>query len=172
MPNIGLVPVNSVAVYAYRAGFRGNNRVTIVAICGAESGYNRYAHALTSREDSRGLSQINVRAHPWGIFQNLYDPQTNLNAAYRVYREAGLSFRPWSTYTSGSYRNFWNQAVTAVAHTRQPGEPLPVTGYPYPPTDVPDDYSGHFRTGTYYLNNFAHGFDSFARMIYAALNLR
>jgi hypothetical protein len=74
---------------------------TMEAIALAESRGNPQAHAVTSREDSRGLWQINVRAHPELAGWNLYSPQTNARAAVHVHRKQGLG--AWSTYTSGAY---------------------------------------------------------------------
>lgn len=138
-----IVPIHTVAIYAHNAGFVGIDLQTIVAICGAESGYNDHARALTALEDSRGLAQINVYAHPWGNFINLYDGATNLSAAWRVYKEAKYSFHPWSTFTSGSYRNFWSAAGSAMGNLPPGAQPPPTVVYIRPPTDVPDDYSGH-----------------------------
>jgi len=46
-----------------------------------ESGLNPKAHALTSREDSRGLFQINVNAHPQFKNNSLYNPTVNAKIA-------------------------------------------------------------------------------------------
>jgi hypothetical protein len=63
----------------------------------AESSQNANAHALTSREDSRGLWQINVRAHPEYRNANLYDPAVNAQAARAVLRKQGWG--AWSVYS-------------------------------------------------------------------------
>jgi hypothetical protein len=151
---VGVISVRSCAEYAHAANFVGLDLYTIVAICGAESGYNTTAHALTSREDSRGLAQINVRAHPWGRSINLYDPRINLQSAWRVYKEAGFKFTPWSTFDDGAYRHYWNAAVIASGGLPAGAPPPPTVVYIRPPTDVPDDYSGHVRnmTGTYHTS--------------------
>jgi Lysozyme like domain len=108
-------PAQNAAIWAQRAGFSGYQLIDIVAIGGAESGWRTNAHALTSREDSRGVWQINVWAHPWGTSINLYDGQTNAEAAMRVYREAGYSFGPWSTYNDKAYLNYWQEAQFATS---------------------------------------------------------
>jgi hypothetical protein len=46
-----------------------------------ESGGNPNAHASTSKEDSRGLFQINLKAHPQWKNVNLYDPVENARLA-------------------------------------------------------------------------------------------
>ncbi len=88
------------------AGFPKRQWPTAGAVGYAESRGNPKAHALTPQEDSRGLWQINVRAHPWGKGMDLYDPRTNATAALRVFHEARDSWNPWSTYTGGAYRAF------------------------------------------------------------------
>jgi Lysozyme like domain/Peptidase family M23 len=76
----------------------------MAAIALAESGGNPGAHALTRQEDSRGLWQVNVRAHPRFSHANLYDPAVNAQAAVAVYRSQGLG--AWSTYSSGAYASY------------------------------------------------------------------
>lgn len=83
----------------------GEPLVLAVAIALAESGGNPLAHANTSREDSRGLWQINVRAHPTWANRNLYDPATNAQAMAEI-SSGGTNWQPWSTYTNGRYRQF------------------------------------------------------------------
>lgn len=46
-----------------------------------ESGGNTNAHANTTREDSRGLFQINIKANPQWKGVNLYDPVENAKIA-------------------------------------------------------------------------------------------
>lgn len=41
----------------------------------------------------------------------LADPAFNAKAAYQIYKNAGNSFRPWSTYTSGAYQGYMQKAV-------------------------------------------------------------
>ncbi len=108
------IPGSRVALYAHQAGFTGWRLIVAVAIAKGESGWNTGAHALTPREDSRGLWQINVNAHPWGKNINLYDGQTNAHAARRVWREAGGSFHPWSVYIHCTYGRYIDDAIQAV----------------------------------------------------------
>lgn len=107
-----------VARAAQRAGFHNTPREDIltiaVAIAAAESGWNPAAHYVTAREDSRGLWQINVKAHPWGLSTDLFDPQINAAAAFRVYSEAGNKFTPWSAYIYGRYLQYLDEAGKAV----------------------------------------------------------
>jgi hypothetical protein len=66
------------------------------AVARRESGGNPRAHALTSREDSRGLWQINVRAHPTWALRDLYDPRVNVQAAVAI-SSNGSNWNPWTT---------------------------------------------------------------------------
>jgi len=100
---------DTLASLAAGAGFSGPAVLTAAAVALAESGGNPNAHCYNCvpgvREDSRGLWQINVNAHPEFAGVNLYDPAVNAAAAFAV-SGGGVSFRPWSTYKSGSYRSF------------------------------------------------------------------
>ena len=94
--------------------------MTAVAIALAESGGNPDAYnpetAAGTPEGlgSYGLWQIYLKAHPNFQGLNLFDPQTNANAAYEVYAEAGNSFRPWSTYLNGAYTAHLDEAGKLV----------------------------------------------------------
>ncbi|MDT3444335.1 MULTISPECIES: peptidoglycan-binding protein [unclassified Pseudofrankia] len=112
-----IVSDSQIAAYAHSAGL-DSCRVglaTWVAIALAESSGNRYAHA-TVGEDSRGLWQINMRAHAgWVGSRDLYDPATNAWAATQVCKGSGPS--AWTTYTKGAYRAYLargNAAANAV----------------------------------------------------------
>lgn len=63
-----------------------------------ESGGNPNSQALTSKEDSRGLFQINIKAHPQWKGVNLYDPVENAKIAAEnfiapAYAKALMSYR-------------------------------------------------------------------------------
>jgi hypothetical protein len=97
------------ASVASTAGFSGDALLTAVAVALAESGgkptaYNpETAAGDAPGQGSYGLWQIHLKAHPEFASWNLFDPVQNAAAAFRVYRAAGNSFHPWSTYTSGAY---------------------------------------------------------------------
>jgi hypothetical protein len=102
---------NQIATYASNAGFNGNALPIAVAIALAESNGNPNAHGdmdKGSGTGSFGLWQIYSDAHPeFGPnFALLYNPQSNANAAYSVYVQAGYSFTPWTTYNSGLYLQY------------------------------------------------------------------
>ena len=96
-----------IAQYAYNAGFRGAALNQAVAVAIAESGgnpaaYNPEAAAGTKTgSGSRGLWQIYGSAHPEFNNPSAFDPQVNANAAFKVFREAGNRFTPWSTFNQG-----------------------------------------------------------------------
>jgi len=108
------------AAAARAAGFRGSDLVTALAVAGPESNYNPRARLNTSVEDSRGLWQINTKAHPWSRSMNLYDPVVNARAAKRVHDQAG-GWGPWTGYTSGRYRAFIARARAAALQSRGQG---------------------------------------------------
>jgi lysozyme-like protein len=102
MPNL---TSDEIRAYATGAGFRGDDLNIAVAVALAESSGDPGAvgdEALTIG-GSIGLWQINLRWHPEYAAASLVDPQTNANAAFAIYVEAGHSFIPWSTYKSGAY---------------------------------------------------------------------
>ena len=54
---------------------------------------------------SYGLWQIYLKEHPEFSGQNLYDRQTNANAAFSIFTKRG-SFKDWSTYNNGDYQAY------------------------------------------------------------------
>lgn len=122
MTDTSILTAAQIAYYAQAAGFSGNDLNTAVAIALAESGgrpvtYNPETAAGTpDGEGSYGLWQIYLHAHPEYAYANLYDPQTNANAAYALYQSAG-GFSPWATYNSGAYVAFLTPAATEPAPT-------------------------------------------------------
>ncbi len=92
--------------YAAGAGFSGSALSTILAISQAESGFNTVARGVnTDGSVDRGLYQINNRYHPEVSDSCAYDPVCSSQAAFRI-SNSGRSFTPWSTYTSGAYRQY------------------------------------------------------------------
>jgi cell wall-associated NlpC family hydrolase len=102
--------------FARQAGFPPDEAATMTAIALAESGGNSRAHNPHG-EDSRGLWQINARAHP-GLAQklNLYDPVQNAQAAFAVSRR-GTDISPWTVTHGGAsarYLRYREQAEAAA----------------------------------------------------------
>lgn len=100
-----------IAQYAYNAGFRGDALNQAVAIALAESGGNPQAYnpetaaGTKTGSGSRGLWQIYGTAHPEYNNSKTFDPQVNANAAFKVFKEAGNRFTPWSTWNNGVRAN-------------------------------------------------------------------
>ena len=109
------LPASTIAQLAAAAGFSGNDLTVATAVALAESGGDPHAHppAFTN-EDSRGLWQIYMLAHPEFAGADLYDPQINAAAAFRVYAAAGNSFYPWSAWKNGSYKRYMASAQAAT----------------------------------------------------------
>jgi hypothetical protein len=101
------------------------------AIAQAESGGCQYALAgpvdirpvkactwtRTDGENSVGLWQINLRAHPTYSAPSIFGLLANAEAAVAI-SGGGTNFRPWTTYVSGAYRSFLTSGGTP---TPQPG---------------------------------------------------
>ena len=81
--------------YLLNAGFKGTDLNKAVLICECESGFDPFAHNQNF-EDSRGLMQINLDAHPEYAVYNLFDPVINTQIAFQLYRNAGNSFKDWT----------------------------------------------------------------------------
>src|SRR5918911_4541357 len=102
-----------------QAGFPPNAAVNFTAIAMAESSGRTDARLNTSAEDSRGLWQINLHAHPNYRNADLYDPLTNARAAYDI-SGGGRNLYPWSTthHVGGhpaSYERYLGVARQAAA---------------------------------------------------------
>lgn len=116
----GKLDAGAIYSLAINAGFVDPDATTAAAVALAESGgdpqaYNPEVQAGTPAGlGSVGLWQIYLKAHPEYQGVNLNDPQTNANAAFAVYSQAGNSFQPWSTYKSGAYAKYLPEVQAAV----------------------------------------------------------
>lgn len=115
-----IVAPSVIAQAAYNAGFRGPDLIKAIAISLEESiGGNPHAVNQHDPGGSYGLFQINLGSHPNYASQvsngTIFDPQTNANDAFAIYQAAGNSFRPWSTFTNGTYAANLNIAQNAVS---------------------------------------------------------
>jgi hypothetical protein len=110
---------------ARRAGFSsgGEEAVVATAIALAESGGDPRAHNDTPPDDSYGLWQINMlgdlgpdRRRRLGLERDeeLFDPPTNARAARLVFLDSG-SFRPWSMFKNGRFKDHLDAARRAAA---------------------------------------------------------
>ena len=102
----------NIAIVAKNAGFTGTDLVTAVAVALAESGGNAMAYNPNDPGGSYGLWQIDLGLHPEFQGENLYDPQTNANAAYSVWQRQG--WEGWSTYKNGNYKLHLPVAAASV----------------------------------------------------------
>jgi hypothetical protein len=119
IPNANILTPAQVSYYAQNAGFTGQALITAVAIALAESSGNSNVYnpettaGAPPGEGSYGLWQIYLNDHPEYAGVNLYDPQTNANAAFALYSAAG-GFTPWTTYNSGAYQAYLIPAASAA----------------------------------------------------------
>lgn len=107
-----------IAQAAVTAGVVGSKNAiaTATAIAIAESGGDPQAHNpgnATDKEDSYGLWQINILAHPNYNKVRLYDPNYNAQAMYAI-SSGGVNWNPWGTYTSGKYKQFMSRGQAAA----------------------------------------------------------
>lgn len=117
-----------IAQLAYQAGFRGEDLVQVVAIAKRESSYNPQAFNGNSGtgDKSYGLMQINMigdmgpaRMKSFGISspEQLFDPLTNMKAAYALYKSSGNKLTPWGGYKGVSDTHGANvEAARAVVN--------------------------------------------------------
>jgi cell wall-associated NlpC family hydrolase len=134
--------------FARRAGFSPDEAATMTAISLAESGGNSRAHNPHG-EDSRGLWQINCRAHPdLAARYDLYDPLQNAKAAYAVSRHA-TDISPWTVTHGGNgarylrYREDAQNAAVAYGDGGGRGVWTGTQGYGHPVAASESDSSGN-----------------------------
>ena len=97
-----------------QVGFKGRALQTAFGVAKAESGGRPTAHNpdASTGDNSYGLFQINMlgsmgpaRRQQFGLKSNedLFDPVKNAKIAYRM-SGGGTNWQPWTTFTSGLYR--------------------------------------------------------------------
>ena len=100
-----------------QAGFPESAISTMVAIAKAESGWDPKAVNTANSNGSRddGLFQINTvhKGNSW-YPTDPYDPQQSANAAYAIWQGAGQTYRDWSVYNSGAYKQFLQPAPPVI----------------------------------------------------------
>lgn len=118
------MPANKLLDLLYQAGFRGSGLNMAYAIAMAESSGNAKAHNGNSGtgDNSYGLFQINMlgsmgpaRRKQFGLSSNddLFDPLTNAKVAFKM-SNGGKSWGPWSTYSSGAYKQYLGGSQTVT----------------------------------------------------------
>jgi hypothetical protein len=127
VPSTGQLTGEQVAQFAYQAGFRGDDLARVVAIAKRESSWNPGAlnpNAKT-KDYSLGLMQINMlgnleaeRLKLFGLSSKdqLYDPLTNMKAAYALYQNRGGKLTDWGGYKgkSDTYNTDVSEAMAIV----------------------------------------------------------
>jgi len=144
----GNLTAEQVAVMAHQAGFRGQDLVNVVAIAKRESSYNPNAHNGNrgTGDNSYGLMQINMlgelgparlRQFGLGKYEDLFDPMTNLRAAYMLYQSSGNTLQPW-----GGYKGRENTYDTDVAAAARAVQAAGIQGDPVGHAMRPDTPAG------------------------------
>lgn len=116
-----------IAEVAHDAGFRGQDLTVAVAVAMAESGGDPRAHNPVPPDNSYGLWQINMigalgpdRRDQFDLDNNreLFDPAENAKAAWEISGK-GDSFQPWTTYTSGAYKQYLDDARRGIRNMNE-----------------------------------------------------
>ncbi|MDQ0373756.1 NlpC/P60 family protein [Cellulomonas humilata] len=108
--------------FARLAGFEPDEAATMTAIALAESGGETGAHNAVG-EDSRGLWQINVSAHPSLQGVDLSDPLANAKAAFDV-SGGGADISPWTVTHGGAGARYLSYRTEAEVAAQLNGDPV------------------------------------------------
>ena len=121
-----VLSVAQVAALVKDVGFPADAQVTMVAICGAESGRRVDARGGPNKNGTYdyGLFQINS-VHKFDARKLVSDARYNTECALKIYKSQGL--RAWATYTGGQYKKYLNAARQGVAQAAS------ITGSPVLP---------------------------------------
>jgi len=145
---------------AMEAGFTPDEAVTMTAIALAESGGNPKAHNSVN-EDSRGLWQINMKAHPNFPRDAAYDPLTNARLAYEVSNH-GRDICRWTTahrrHGGAAYQHHMNEALQGAAENGHPSARGNWTGCAGYHEKAPAAPSGSQPSGSQPSDNRFQGF--------------
>ena len=114
---------------AINAGFPPNEAVTAVAVALKESSGDPNAHNTTPPDDSYGLWQINMygnlaaaRIAQFGLTSatDLFDPQTNANAAFAIWGGNDANWQiAWAIQDGGSNQARFNSFLPAAQNAAQ-----------------------------------------------------
>lgn len=105
--------IRGVASAARSAGFKGGALRTAIAVAMAESGGNPRAHGDRSLGGSYGLWQVHHPSHPQYPIAKLLNARYNARAAYQI-SGGGRNWGPWTTFRTGAYRQFLDDADSAI----------------------------------------------------------
>jgi len=100
------------------------------AIIFAESrGKTNATHKNSNGSIDRGLMQINSIHSQYDAQRLLEDPEYNVSAGHDIWKAAGGSFSPWTTYKTGAYKMFLHHdaevSVAPGAHDTTVSDVLP-----------------------------------------------
>lgn len=121
---------SAIAAAAKGAGLNNSQTAIAVAIALAESGGNTTAHNAVPPDDSYGLWQINMlgsmgpsRRQQFGLTSNeeLYSPSVNAKAMFSI-SNGGQNWRPWTTYTRGTYLRFMSRGQAVAGTSASTGD--------------------------------------------------
>ena len=100
------------AAYVRAGGFKGQDAIIALAVAKGESSWNPQAKNTSDPNGgSFGLFQINGVHKP--TEDQKWNPVDNSMLAYKVFVDAGNSFKPWSVFTSSAYKQHMNDAQRA-----------------------------------------------------------
>lgn len=109
----------------YNKGFRGEALSTAFAVAMAESGGRARAEGDQAKANAKwwysiGPFQIRSLHHPeryknghLRTIKDLYNPDFNINSAWEISKH-GKNWTPWSTYTSGKFSQYLDDAKVAA----------------------------------------------------------
>jgi hypothetical protein len=124
----------------------GTDLLTAVAIAGAESTWRNITGPTVGSGTMRGMWQINDGAHRDLMARGDWrDPQVDAWMAYQVWKAAGRSWTPWTTYTSGAYRSYLRDASFSTTQPQQRRGPT-ITPLPLLPRLLPQTPDGSPQT--------------------------
>jgi cell wall-associated NlpC family hydrolase len=118
---VSVLEAREIYRFARLAGFQPDEAATMTAIALAESGGETGAHNAVG-EDSRGLWQINVAAHPDLRDVDLSDPLANAKAAFDV-SGGGKDISAWTTTHGGPSARYLGYRTEAEVAAQLNGDP-------------------------------------------------
>lgn len=119
---MAVISDSAIAAAARNAGLSGDAVAVAVAIALAESGGDTNSHNSVPPDNSYGLWQINMlgsmgpeRRKLFDITNNeaLYAPNVNAKAMF-ILSNGGKNWKPWTTYTRGTYLGFMARGRAAA----------------------------------------------------------
>lgn len=103
-----------------QAGWPSNLIPTMVAIGGAESGWNVSAVSPENDNGTKDFGWLQVNSvHGADEARLTSDPVYTARVAYQIYKEQGLG--AWSTYNNGAYKSFMGETPNAQPGRVRPG---------------------------------------------------